>query len=458
MQQLVGSNFKQQLWATMLFAIPLIGSNVAQSSKHLVDAIMLGRYGVDELAAGVLAGTMFIITFVVGSGFAMAAIPMAAEARGSGLTWKVRRIVRMSFWLSTLYWLILFVPLHYAEALFLMLGQQPEIAQLAGEYMTIALWGVFPAMTVMVLKSFFMALGKARVILWTTALGAIVNVPANYALVFGNWGAPELGIKGAAYATIAAHSLTLVVMVIYLLLDPVSRSYNLLLRFYRVEWKILGRVFTIGWPISATLISEIGLFAACSVMMGWIDTATLAAHGIALETAGFVFMVYLGFANASTAQVGFAVGTRSKTSLVLAAQAAIFLTTLTATAVMLIFLIFPEHLVRAFLDTESDEAAMVLSIGIQLLYLAAAFQIGDALQVVALGLLRGLSDTRIPMIIAVFSYAGVGLPVSYFLGFTVGMQGVGIWCGFIAGLAAAAILLLLRFHQKTRTLNFTESG
>lgn len=211
MQISFNNKLKHQIYVTLTFALPLIGSNLAQSSKHVVDALMLGRYGVDELAAGVLGGTVFLITFIVGSGFAMAAIPLAAAARGSGLTWKVRRVVRMSFWLSTIYWLLLFVPLHFIEQFLLLLGQDPEIAQLSGDYMSVALWAVFPAIVVMVIKSFFMALGKPKIILWSTIGGALINVPANYAFIFGNFGAPELGVKGAAYATIAAHGFTLLV-------------------------------------------------------------------------------------------------------------------------------------------------------------------------------------------------------------------------------------------------------
>lgn len=456
MQKLLSLHFRQQLWLTLMFSMPLIGSNLAQSSKNLVDAAMLGRYGVDELAAGVLAGMIFLITFVVGSGFAMAAIPMAAKARGSGLTWKVRRIVRMSFWLSTLYWILLFVPLLHTENLLLLLGQQPETAKLAGQYMSVAVWGIFPAMAVMVFKSFFMALGKAKIIFWATVLGALVNIPANYALIFGNWGAPEFGIQGAAYATIFAHSLALLVMMAYTLRDPVCRSYSLIARVWRPEWKILVKVFHLGWPISATLILEIGFFATCSVMMGWIDTATLAAHGIVLESAGFVFMIYLGFANASTAQIGFAMGTRDRNALNLVAKASLILTLITSAMVTLVFLAIPETLVRAFLDMKSEEALLVLAIGVQLVHMAAIFQISDALQIVALGLLRGLSDTRTPMLIAVFSYAVVGLPTSYTLGFILDMGGVGIWFGFICGLGVAATLLLLRFRQQLKRVNLRQ--
>lgn len=454
MQISFNNKLKHQIYVTLTFALPLIGSNLAQSSKHVVDALMLGRYGVDELAAGVLGGTVFLITFIVGSGFAMAAIPLAAAARGSGLTWKVRRVVRMSFWLSTIYWLLLFVPLHFIEQFLLLLGQDPEIAQLSGDYMSVALWAVFPAIVVMVIKSFFMALGKPKIILWSTIGGALINVPANYAFIFGNFGAPELGVKGAAYATIAAHGFTLLVMIIYLLSERTCRSYSLLQRIWRPEWKIFIHVFRLGWPISVTLTSEIGLFAASSIMMGWIGTASLAAHGIVLETAALVFMIYLGFANAATTQIGFAVGSRDKDSLVLAANAAFFLTTAIVIVVVIIFISIPETLVQAFLN-QSEDVSEVLAVGINLVYMAAAFQIADALQVVALGLLRGLSDTRIPMVIAAVSYAFIGLPISYFLGIVVGLEGIGVWFGLLAGLGAAAILLMHRFRRKLFELDFS---
>ncbi|MCY3877621.1 MAG: MATE family efflux transporter [Rhodobacteraceae bacterium] len=436
----------RQLKVTLGFSLPLIASNLAQSSKHLTDAVMLGRYGVDELAAGVLGGTVFMIIFIVGSGFGMAAVPLASAARGAGLTWRVRRVVRMSLWLTFLFWLAMITPMLFVEELLLLFGQQDLVADLAGEYMLVALWGILPAMTVMVLKSFFMALGRPRVIFWATLIGAVLNIPANYAFIFGNWGAPELGIKGAAIATIAAHGVSLLIMLLHLATRSAYRRYELFRRFWTPDWPCFREVFRLGWPISLTLTAETGFFAICSIMMGWISTENLAAHGIALESAAFVFMIYLGISNAATAQVGFATGSCDRAALTLAAKAAVLLTLAAATSVVIVFLCFPEILVLAFLDRDSSQAAAVLAIGITLIQLAAAFQIGDAMQVVALGLLRGMSDTRMPMIIATISYTIIGVPTSYVLGFVLGFGGTGVWIGFIVGLGIAAILLFLRFR------------
>ena len=435
-----------QIRSTLALALPVIGSNLTQSLKHLTDAVMLGWYGVDELAGGVLGGTLFTITFIVGSGCAMAALPLAAAAEGSGRTWRVRRVVRMGLWLSLIFGLLVLLPLQRTEQFLLLLGQEPLTAGLAGDYMRIAAWGLFPALTIMALKSFFMALVRPQVVLWSTLAGAVFNVFANYALIFGNWGFPELGIRGAAVATVVSHSFALLIMLAVLKLRPAFRQYSLFSNFLRPDWPILREVFRLGWPISATLVAETGFFSVTAIMMGWIDTQSLAAHGIALEITAFVFMIYLGLANAGTVMVGRAFGTADRTAIILASRAAIILCVLAVAATVLVLVSIPATLVTAFLDEDSGNVERVVEIGVALIYVAAAFQIGDALQVVALGLLRGLKDTRHPMIIAAISYAVIGVPSSYLLGFTFGGGATGVWVGFVIGLGTAAALLLFRFR------------
>ena len=177
-----------QIVSTLALALPVIGSNLTQSVKHLTDAVMLGWYGVDELAGGVLGSTLFGLTFIVGSGCAMAAVPLAASAEGARQTWRVRKVIRMGLWLSILFVFLVMYPLWRTEDFLLLLGQKPSTAALAGDYMRIAVWGLFPAVAIMGLKSFFMALVRAQVVLWSTLAGALFNVLANYALIFGNLG------------------------------------------------------------------------------------------------------------------------------------------------------------------------------------------------------------------------------------------------------------------------------
>ena len=440
--------------STLSLALPVMGSNLTQSLKHLTDAVMLGWYGVEELAAGVLGSTLLTLVFLVGSGCAMATVPLAASAEGSGETWRVRRVIRMGLWISLLFGLIVQAPLWHTEHFMLLLGQKPLTASLAADYMRIAMLSLFPALGIMALKSFFFALVRPQIVLWATLSGALLNIVANYALIFGNWGFPELGVKGAAIATIASHGLAFTVMVAWATTDSSFKRYSLFANFFRSDWPIAREVFRLGWPISATLIAETGFFAATAVMMGWIDTESLAAHGIVLEIAAFMFMIYLGLANAVTVTVGRALGARNRDQIVLASMAATILTVAVVVLAILVFVLLPETLIRAFLDSSTENAARVVEIGVTLALVAAMFQIGDALQVVGLGLLRGLKDTKLPMFIAALSYAMIGLPCSYVLGFTFGFAGPGVWFGFVIGLTTAAVLLYLRFWRMLSRLDF----
>lgn len=433
-------------------ALPIIGSNLAQASTHLADTIMLGWYDVDALAAGVLGGTMFIVLMIVGSGFAMAATPLAAAAEGSGLTWRVRRVVRMSWWITLLFAAAMIYPMRNAEPILLALGQERHTAAMAGEYLRIALWGLPAALTVVVMRSFFLALVRPQIVFVATATGAAVNALGNYALIFGNWGAPELGLNGAAAASVISHFVALAIMMAYFASVSDFRSYALLKRLWRPNWPEFIEVFRLGWPISATLLAEVGMFSLCAIMMGWIDTTTLAAHGIVLEMASIVFMVHLGLSNAGTVLVGRAVGRNNIEDLNSSARAVMVLSGVLVCVTVAVFLAFPETLVRAFLDIDDADAGAVLAIGTVLMRFAAAFQLADALQVVALGLLRGMSDTRAPMVIATISYMAIGIPCSYLLGFGLGFDGPGVWTGLTVGLGLAAFLLFRRFRAKVGAL------
>ena len=452
------AGLKGYIQSSLVLAVPLIGSNLAQAATHLVDAIMLGWYGVAELAAGVLGATMFSVIFLVCSGCAMAVLPLAANAEGAGETWRVRRLVRMGIWLSAAFGVCAVLLMWQATQILELLGQKTSTADLSGMYLRIACWGIFPALAVMVFKSFLMALVRPNLVLVATFSGAIVNAILNYAMIFGNWGFPELGIRGAAYASVISQMFSLAMMLAYFQIVSEFRVYSLWTRFWKPDWPVISDVFRLGWPISVTLIAEMGFFGVGAIMMGWIDTETLAAHGIALEIAAFVFMVYLGLANSGTAQIGRAVGSRDGNGLILVSRAVLILTLVFVAITVAIFLTIPGVLVRSFLESGSSEAARVLSIGIVLVKIAALFQLADAIQVVALGLLRGLSDTRIPMLIAAVSYWVVGAPASYVLGFVFGFGGIGVWSGFIIGLGLAAILLLFRFQAKSKSRSFAREA
>ena len=438
------SEHRRAIW---MLGGPLIASQVAQFLIHMTDTIMLGWYDVTALAAVTLGSTMYFVTFIVGAGFAFAVTPMVAAAAEAGDEVQVRRVTRMGLWLSIAYGLIFTLPFMWSEQILLAIGQDAVVAAMAHDYLVIAAWQMVPALMAMTLKSYLAALEYTAIILWATLGTALMNVVVNYALIFGNFGAPEMGIQGAAIASLFVTFATVVILVLYGLRK--LPQYKLLQNVWKPDGEILRRVFQLGWPIGLTSLAEGGLFTASAIMMGWIGPLDLAAHGIAIQLASLTFMVHLGFSQAATIRAGRALGRGDEANLRRGAKMAIGMSTVFAFATMAVFLLIPEPLIALFIDPSEPEKATLLRIGISLLAMAGLFQVVDAVQVLALGLLRGVQDTAVPMVIATISYWVVGLPISYLLAFTLGMGGVGIWLGLVVGLSVAAVLMMWRFWRRS---------
>lgn len=427
----------------MRLGIPLIGGHVAQFSIGLTDTVMLGWYSVEALASVVLGGTFFFVIFLFGSGFAIAVMPLVAEADASGDEVTLRRVTRMGLWLSVLFGMA-FLPLFiWSGGILEALGQDPEVAQLAQMYLRIAGLGLLPALLVMVLKSYLAALERTRVVFWVTVAAVPANALVNYLLIFGNWGFPELGVEGAAIASLVTQAVSLAGVVVYCALT--MSHHDLFRRVWRPDWEAFGRVFRLGVPIGLTNLSEVGLFAASSLMMGWLGTVQLAAHGIALQLASLAFMVHLGLSSAATVRVGNAMGRKDPEHMARGARVAVGASLITSLVTVTLFLTIPEFLLSLFLDPNEPQREAILAAGVVLLYVAALFQVMDGMQVMALGLLRGVQDTRGPMIIAAISYWVIGVPSGYALGFALNLGGVGVWSGLVIGLTFASALLMWRF-------------
>ncbi len=436
--------------ATLALGLPLIGSHLAQMALHVTDTVLLGWYGVTELAAVVLATSTFFVTFILGSGFAQAVMPMVAQALGQGDETRVRRDTRMGLWLSIGFGVISYPLFWWSDPLMQALGQKPEVAILAQDFLRIAGLGMIPALLVMALKGYLAALERTQVVLWTTLTAVLVNGVLAYALIFGHWGAPELGVRGAAISSVVVQVLTLVLIAVYAAWQPDLRRFRLLQRFWRPDWPAMGQVFRLGWPIGLTLFAESGLFHATALMMGWIGTVELAAHGITMEVAALTFMVHLGLSNAATVRAGRADGAGDARSLRDGARVAIALSFGFGCAAVVFFLTFAKPIIALFLDEAKPGSAAIIAYGAYLLAFAALFQLADAMQVMALGLLRGIRDTRVPMIAAAISYWVIGIPFGYLLAFKAGFGGAGLWLGLVAGLLAAAISLMWRFWHLAR--------
>ena len=431
--------------ALLVLGLPLIGSHLAQMLLHVTDTVLLGWYGVDELAAVVLAASSFFVTFILGSGFAQAVMPMVATALGQGDVTQVRRDARMGLWLSIAFGVAIYPLFWWAEAVFLALGQTPEVSRLSQDFLRIAGFGMVPALLVMTLKSYLAALERTQVVLWVTLGAVVVNGLVAYMLIFGHYGAPELGIRGAAIASLAVQWLTFVLLAIYAAWLPELRSYHLFQRFWRPDWQAMAAVFRLGLPIGLTGLAESGLFQATALMMGWIGTVELAAHGIAMEITALSFMVHLGLSNAATVRAGRAAGESDARKLRDGAKIAIVMSLIFGVVMVALFLTTAPHLIALFLDLSNPRSAEIISFGAGLLAIAALFQLADAMQVMALGLLRGIRDTTVPMVAAAVSYWLIGIPCAYVLAFKLGMGGIGLWLGLVIGLTAAASTMMARF-------------
>jgi MATE family, multidrug efflux pump len=429
--------------AIAVLGLPLIGGHLAQFAIGLTDTVMLGWYGVVELAAVTLAGSYFFLFFMLGSGFAFAVMPMVAASAASGDEVAIRRATRMGLWLSLGFAFAVMPALWWSGQILQLLGQNDEVAALAAQYLRVMGWGLIPALLVMVLKSYLAALERTQIVLWITLVAALSNAVANYALIFGNWGAPELGMMGAAIASVISNSVSLIAVVFYVVFA--MPQHSLFKRLWRPDWEMFARVLRLGLPIGLTTLSEVSLFAASAMMMGWLGTIPLAAHGIAMTVTSGTFMIHLGLSNVATIRAGNAYGRQDRAHMARGAVTVIALSLAVATVTIIAFLLFPGFLISLFLEPDDPSLNDILAIGVGLFAAAALFQLVDSAQAIALGLLRGVQDTGMPMVMATLSYWVAGIPASYLLGFTFGMGGVGIWLGLAIGLACAGAFLMTRF-------------
>jgi MATE family multidrug resistance protein len=435
---------------TFTLGVPLIGAQLAQLGIHTTDVVILGRLGAAHLAAIVLSSQFFFTIFILGSGFANAVMPMVAQAYGRGDTVSVRRSVRMGMWVVLLY-SVLMIPLFYsAENILLYAGQKPEVAALAGSYLKIAQWGMAPALLFMTLRGLVSAHGRAGIVLYVTITILTVNALLAYALVLGHFGLPALGMEGAAIASVVVNVLSFLLITAYIQSRADMRRYELFVRFWRPDWQAFREVVHLGLPIGLTMLAEVSLFTGASLLMGNIGTLELAAHGIALQLASVAFMIPLGLAQAGTVRVGVAHGRGDHLGVVRAAWAVLIVAAVIAVGGGILFAAVPTALASIFLDKAGKDSAAVLAIAGPFVVIAGVFQLVDGLQAIAAGLLRGLKDTRIPMILALISYWPIGFFAAWFFAFPAGFGGIGVWFGFLAGLAAASVLLNWRFYRLVR--------
>lgn len=444
------SGWGAELAATFALAWPLVIAQLAQNALHTTDVIMLGWLGPDYLAAGTLA-TTFLMPFLVGGiGIVGAVAPLVAQARGARDIKAVRRVVRQGLWAAILLAALIIPLLLQIRPIFRALGQDPEATIRAEQFIQIAAWQLFPGLAIIALRSLLSAFDAARIILVITVSGVVFNALVNYLLIFGNFGLPRLELRGSAIATVLTNVLMFGLMLTYVLRQRRFRRFHILLRFHQPDWSRFREIFRIGTPIGLTVLAEVGLFTAAAFLMGWLGTDEVAAHAIALQCASMAFMVPLGLGIAATVRVGMAYGRSDPEGIRKAGWTAFALGTGFMAITCTLFLTIGPTIVAWFLDPRVPENANALALAATFLIVAGVFQLVDGAQVAAAHALRGLSDTKVPMMLAILGYWAVGLPIAYVLGFVVGWRGVGIWIGLAAGLAFVAVVLVTRFAMRER--------
>lgn len=446
------SPFRAELRATLRLAVPLALANILQMAVYASDVIFVARIGQHALAAASLATSLFGVFMVGLMGLTGAAAPLIAAELGRRrhAVREVRRTLRMALWLAVLSGSGGMALCWAGEPIMLATGQSPALAHAAGGFLRILSLAMIPMVATAVLRAFVAALGRPVFATAITALAVCVNATGNWLLIFGNLGFPALGLAGSAIASVTTSVLACAAYVAAIATDRRLRRYRAFGRWWRLRWARLAELVRVGLPIGAIVIAEGGMFAAAAYLMGVIGEAELAAHALALQLASVFFQVPFGVGQAATIRVGYHFGARDAAAAGRAGWAALGAGTAFSALSAALMLFTPRLLLSAYVDVTAPANAALVALAVGYLAIAAAFQFFDSAQAIAASALRGLQDTRMPMVIAIAGYWLGGFATAAMLGLGTSLRGVGVWLGLAVGLVIVAALLLRRWRGRER--------
>ena len=432
----------RELRPTLRLAAPITAGQVGQMLMGVADTIMVGHVGTLALAACAFGNSMLMVIAIAGFGVLTAVSIRVSHAHGAGLAQAMARAYYGGVGLSVIGGVLCAVGVQLVYPLFHHLGQAPGVVEEARAYTIIVAWSLIPAWLTATARNYLESQSRPWPAFWIMFGGVLLNVFLNWVLIFGNLGAPELGLAGAGWATLISRIATFVAMTWFVLAASSAPTEG-----WKPDlewWREQGALLKLGIPTGLQLLSEVGAFAVAALLIGRLGAVPLAAHQIAITCASTTFMVPLGVAMASTVRIGQAVG-RGRSELLRPIGAGAWSIGLMAMAAFSVVLITSGHAIaRAFV---SDPAVIVIAA--QLLVIAGIFQLVDGVQVIGSGLLRGLRDTKAPMWITLAAYWGIALPLGGWLTFGRGEGAAGMWIGLAWGLLVAAVLLVVRFVRKT---------
>lgn len=441
-----------ELRALSRLAGPLVAANLLQMAVYAIDVVFVARLGTVEFAAATLGVFLFSLVMWALMSLATACAPLIAAELGRRrhAVREVRRSFRAALWLGALSALPFMLLLLAGERVFLLAGQDGQVAARAGDFLSILFLALVPSIFAAVMRTVAAALGRPGWATLVTALALGVGLAGNWLLVFGHAGFPALGLEGSAIASVVTSGVMMLAYVVIFLADRRLRRYRLLGRWWRPDWPRVRAVARLGVPIALSVTMESALFGGAAVLMGLIGVTEVAAHAVALNIAAIAFQVPLGVAQAATIRVGLGYGAGDAAWVARAGRVAIIAGTGFMAFTAVLMWVAPRALVGVYVDVDAADQARVVALAVQYLAIAAVFQLFDGAQAVTAGALRGVQDTRVPMLIAGLGYWIAGFGTAAALGFGAGWQGIGIWTGLAVGLVVVSALLLWRWSARGR--------
>jgi len=450
--------WRDELRSTLALAWPLILANLTQQLIQATDVLLLGRLGATPLAAATLALNLTWTFSIFLLGLITASSPMMATALGQrfNAVRDVRRTFRAGLWLLVIVMPPYSLLMWNAGGLMMTLGISAELAAQGQTFLRAYMWIVAPWLLFQLLRNFVAAVERPRIVLWLSIGGIFLNALVSWALIFGHFGLPALGLVGSGLGSTITWLIMCAALIAVTSTDRRFRRFHLFGHWWRFDRQRTVAMLKLGWPIGATMGLEIGVFALAAYFMGWIGAPAVAAHAVALQLAALTFMVPLGLGQAATVRVGLALGRKDEAGVARAGWTAWVLGLLFMATMALVMWGIPRQLITLFLE-DAPANAVVIGLAVSFLRVAAAFQLVDGAQVIGAGMLRGLHDTRWPLLFALVGYWVVGLGIGSWLAFAADWKGVGIWIGLASGLAVVAGLMLARWLLRDR-LGLTRAG
>jgi len=440
---------------TLLLALPVCLSNMGYMLVGIVDAKMVGMIepgqfgysGTEAQAAVALANSFYSVVLVMGIGISYGITPLVAAADSSGDNAMKANALKNGFYINLISNVLLFGVLFFISPVLNLFQQEPKVVELAIPFMNVMIFGMVPLSIFFTFKQFAEGLSLTIVTMIATLAGNALNILLNWILIFGHWGFEPMGLQGSCWASFIARIFMALILFAYLFWNSRFKIYWNEMKKIKLNWKISKKIIDLGFSTGLQWVFEVGAFTLAVVWMGQLGKDEQAAHLIAISVAAFTYMFASGFSAGTSIRVGNYFGVKNKTGLRRAAFAGLHVTVTCMAVFAICFLLFRDFIAESF-----SIDANVIGIASSLILIAAFFQIFDGIQVVVLGALRGIEDTKIPTVITLISYWAFGIPICYVLAFNFSMGAEGIWWGLSAGLCIAAILVLWRFNVVSKKL------